>query len=771
MERPGRSGKGDAAHRGGADSPPDTPPDDAKGTEDASDDKAGDRTGEHDRVADALRSPLADAAAAPGSVDAIGDAARTYQQSRNLFNVRGTNLFFDKSTLTHAQIGGSHTHHHYGAQATAGALVLGPVPADELDRLDRVYQPVEERARMAQVLAERRLVVLSGRPGTGREFTALSLLRKHTGDRVMRMDPTALGDLQPASFAERHGYVVRVASDTDAITELRLDRLRALLSDSKAYLTVVVDEAVADERVLRGRYSVPCVPPDPEATLRRHLVALTVDADPEAEVYEDYQEITDSVTLAADPEIREAIGLDELRPRETAWLAGLLESHARGALTREELLRECRLFARGLVSGWFQNIECRDGLPEGFPALRTAALRIAIAVFNGASYNQVAEAAELLAWELAATLDPEHVVGRPLFTDDLRTSLAAARAEIVRGEEEIGGVAVPVRAVRFQGEALTAAVLGHVWDRFHNVRGPIVRWLLALGLDPRPQVWVRASLAAGLLTALDFTYGFHELIRPTALSASAQNRLFAANALALAGGETELSRAVKVLVRDWGRGDHPELRCTAAFAHGRGVIAGSVAASLDELARIGCGTPEDLDDMRLAEASYGVVQLLGTREPGEVVDRICTWMEDDRVERRDLALVCAIRMARTPASEVYDALTSPVLGDYGEWPLMLALAAAHEDIYEPIADLMMEALYQPRSREAALEAFDAWVREGAEDRVLGDLIADFLPDLVYDENDCDRLVFRLLRLMRDADAPLDVGFARRLRDAIRKEMD
>ncbi|CAM5391376.1 hypothetical protein [Streptomyces narbonensis] len=40
----------------------------------------------------------------------------------------------------------------------------------------------------------------------------------------------------------------------------------------------------------------------------------------------------------------------------------------------------------------------------------------------------------------------------------------------------------------------------------------MARWLRALCDDPRAEVWVRASVAAGVLCSWDWIHGFRELI-------------------------------------------------------------------------------------------------------------------------------------------------------------------------------------------------------------------------------------------------------------------
>ena len=63
-------------------------------------------------------------------------------------------------------------------------------------------------------------------------------------------------------------------------------------------------------------------------------------------------------------------------------------------------------------------------------------------------------------------------------------------------------------------------MLRQVWG-LHNLRDPLLSWLEFLSNDRRPQVYMRAALAIGLLTSWDFSYTFHERIEPWAMSEDA----------------------------------------------------------------------------------------------------------------------------------------------------------------------------------------------------------------------------------------------------------
>lgn len=98
----------------------------------------------------------------------------------------------------------------YGERAER--LLAGQLPDDELRRLRRVFQEPEEYGAYRDQLRAGRLLVLFGQPGTGRAYTALSLLDEVTRGQVSRLDPrTDLDKLDDTQIGEGHGYALEPA--------------------------------------------------------------------------------------------------------------------------------------------------------------------------------------------------------------------------------------------------------------------------------------------------------------------------------------------------------------------------------------------------------------------------------------------------------------------------------------------------------------------------------------------------------------------------------
>ncbi len=746
-----------------------------------------------DRFRELTRDPLLDEQGDQDATD-LAAASRARRSTRTHFDVARDLHSFDRTVFHSAHIGDVHLRLDAGRSAT---MRSGPVPDAELLRLRRGYVEPEGYVALRQALRLRRLMVLGAAPGTGRTCTALSLLDEVTrhqrdeggaepkGQRVLRVDPAGgVADLTETLSRDkslRGGFLLEPRAEGRSELppqELDLDALAAVLAERDSYAIVVVSVGTAASAPLSGRYGALCPPAPTEALLRARLGERIEERLAETGT-EQGGEAADSAPsrdelllraerLVVEPEVRAAVGLDELRPAEAELLAGLLSEHLLGGLSHDELLAECRELAYRQVREWFADVDraLADGADRGQPSAATvlhpAAFRIALATLGGAAHSAVAAAAQLLTWELAVECDPDTTPARPLFRDDPVGDLALCRAELVDGRIETSGIAAPARLVRYRGAALPVAVLAQVWDRHFTARAPIVRWMRQLADDPRPQVWVRAAVTAGELCVRDFGHGYEELIRPMATATTNRRRLFAATVLDQAVGHDTHREVVRTLLRDWARSGSKALRWTAAMALGYGRGAATVGAALDGLAGIGVRGEGE----QLPVASFNVVRLLVCGgDSGAVLRRMTEWTADRRAAYQDLGLLAAVRLAATAVAEVWDDETAPDLGPYQDWPLPLALAAARPELVAPLADVLWTALNTPRSQQAALDALESWLRgaapgDGTEGTRPG--LAALLPALVTEEHDKRRLDWLLRRMMNDPDDPIPDGRARTL---------
>ncbi|MFJ7069172.1 hypothetical protein [Streptomyces sp. NPDC101115] len=685
----------------------------------------------------------------------------------------------------HRNSAGRDAYVHYGDRfdfwyQDRSDFVQGTVPAETLDHLDDVYCETAGYQRMKERLRSHRVLVLCGEPGSGRKATALALLAEVAARRVYRLDPRhGVDEITADALHEKAGHLVEHRpEDIRAeggprrspgergeparrppvrLSELHLDRFADLLGGVDGYAVIVVGNGDLADRLLRGRYGMYCAPPPAADVLHRHLRLLLRGAPEEA--------AAEARELAVRSDVVEALGLEELRPREAARLADHLAGHRRGTLTDERLLEECASFVRVQAREWFAGADRPGTLPEALPLLNAAAFRISVAVFDGSAYSIATEAAELLAWEFAVTLDPEHPAGRRLFGTHAEHRPVLARSVLQDAELDLGRAKVPVRAIRFQGSALAGAVLAEVWHGYHNVRGPVARWLRALCDDPRPEVWVRASIAAGVLCSWDWIHGYHELVAPLAGMDDPVARMAAATALAEAARDPEVRPAVAATVKDWTESGDTNLLDTALLTHGYEYAAGGLRGSLDAIARVVRAHEADDVDVLVA-AAFSLTRLLASGDPEPVLRRLERWLVDGRMSLSNLVHVTVIRSLTTRTTYLWGLRDVPELDEHAARPLVVALLATRPDLAPALGGLLRHSLNTARAGETALDGMGSLLRRAAKDATTLDLVCGLLPLVSVERRDRDRLRGLLNDLVRDRDRPLDKSAARRMWDAV-----
>ncbi|MFF3459759.1 hypothetical protein ACFYXH_36785 [Streptomyces sp. NPDC002730] len=748
---------------------PQSPP--ASGSENSSADTA-EQQPEANPFEQAGRNPLGGSGGTGGAGTAHA-ARRTFAPGRaeRTYEIRGDGQVFE----------GNYFIGQFGPDSSP-PVVQGSVPLEALKHLADVYCEASGYHRMKQLLRTDGLLVLCGESGSGRKATALALLSELADNQVTRLDPShAVHEITEQVIEAGAGHLLELPPDDgrreperrrgetgkeprrpSRLSELHLDRFSELLRKSHAYGVVLVESGDLADRLLRGRYGMYCPPAPAEEVLHRHLRVL-LKGEPEGA-------LDSARALAGRSDVTEALGLDELRPREAARLADHLARRQKGELTDEQLLDDCATFVRAQARAWFAGADRPGMLPEALPTLSAAAFRIAVAVFNGSAYSLTAEAAELLAWELAVTLDPEQPVGRRLFGTHAEIRPMVARSVLEDGEIDLGDARVPMRAIRFQGESLATAVLREVWHGYHNVRGPMARWLRILCDDPRPEVWVRASIAAGVLCSWDWIYGFGELVRPMAALDNPVPQMAAATALAEAARDPKVQPAVKSLVKEWAKSDDDALLATAVLAHGYVLPAGSVSASLDALVSV-VRRQEDDDVDVLGTASFSVMRLLASGEPETVTGRLADWLKDGRRKLANLVLISMIGTLTMRTTYLWGLREVPELEPYDAQPLLVALLATRPQLAPELAALLRHTLATARAGETALDELGSLLRRASRNEEALRLVCDFLPLLAEQRRDRDRLRSLLEDLVRDRDRPLNKAAASRMWDAVGEGAD
>ncbi|GAB2735279.1 hypothetical protein [Amycolatopsis magusensis] len=659
----------------------------------------------------------------------------------------------------------------------------GSVREDVLEWVRKRYLPVDGHAEMARTLERRRLLVLRGEPGTGRVTTALHLLDQLAKGRVYRLDTGKnVKSLTSSAFPKRSaGYVAEVSRRVSrGLTEENLDGLRDRLEKASSYC-VLVAEADSRRAEVFGGYAFEYVAPDPARLLAKHI---------EHEVTaEDSADVEAKLTLLQEAAwTSEALGPSP-RPLESVRVAALLAQHARGEISQEKVEWEAAQAVHYQVAEWFVPLQGLAPGPELDDALRLGAFRVALAVLNKSPYTLVAEAAEILGDKFVDATGKDEKRRLSFFADDQASRLPGLRAKIIDGYATFGRTRFPMPLLQFHDPRYPTAILDHVWRTHQRMRAAIDSWLLDLGKDHRPMLWVRAAQATGYLCRSDFAHGYTKMISPNAMTNLSEEAAFtrrrsAAIALDQAARDDNLQPAIMERLQNWRRYGHRPLRWTAAATYGFTLGREHIDVALEELRVL--GTPSEtqvvFDDGEewdvVGIAAHSVAKLLAFGKITEVLDRLRLWFDSDRSSLRRLALRSLRQLANLYGFELDYLEMSvederPVLpGGAQQWPLLLTLQWQDPRLTEPIAALLRKALRTREGDYLTRYLLARWVRSGEHDLALLVVLEDFLVHLVVNQSDAQRLTYLIDRLTKDWADPLRPEVADRLIAAIgsRNEM-
>jgi hypothetical protein len=619
-----------------------------------------------------------------------------------------------------------------GRQAGGGDPLGGLFATEVKDGdLRHVYvKPDDDYQRACQALLHRRVVVLQGKPGSGRHAMARHLLlhglRIHgiKLERIEEIPPTTqLGQLKPVQ--KRSGHILE-RCPPDPAHRLRADELRrdrATLERWEGYLVVTVDDGVT---VLEGEDSeqlVACASaPDLRRVLRRHLkFHLRGRGGLRKEDRDWLDGDTVRIHLARHGELREIVRLAHKLARDMARPP---------TPDRYRLLDGHLDFADSPAPSETPVERARRQL-ERSPDVEHWSHVIALAVFDGGRSQFVADAAGLLAKRLApadprtdsawqpgpgrdassradgtgqslrrmALIVPDHVPAwRP---GPARTDwLERAGGEPYEAQEHVILYnRSPTLRVRFKDPDLRSAILDYVWNELDELRGPVRDWLDELGDDPDPEVHEQTATAIAYLASHGLGYILELVIFPW-MNRGGQAREAAALALGILGrNDRRFAGPVLAQLSHWARrGDEVETE-TAALAYGLAIGRDEPAIALRELRALA------LREGTASPVATALYELFRRSRHGEVLEALREWTA--RPERATWSpaeqhLLRTGLMAFLWTTGVYDEIPP--------WPSLVALAEKGE-LRQWIVVLWRRALADDVLGEAAGERLCWWARE------------------------------------------------------------
>jgi hypothetical protein len=612
---------------------------------------------------------------------------------------------------------------------------LGGLFADIKDRdLRHVYvKPDDDYQRACQALIRRRVVVLQGKPGSGRHAMARHLLlhglRRHRLE-VERIEvipyTTELRKFIPIEM--RSGYILERCPPERA-RRLRADELRSAgdtLSDWEGYLVVTVDD---DVTVLEGEDSeqvglVACARvPDLKRVLKRHLKFYLRQ---HGGLLEEDRRWLDSnavrIHLARHAGLRETVRL----ARE---LAGQMAKDQRPG--RSQRLNDRLDFKETPAPPKTPEQRARGLLEDSWDVEHWSHV-IALAVFDGERFQFAADAAALLAKRLApadprgdtawrtrpahgggsrtdgtgqllrrmALIVPDHVPEwrpGPTRTDWLEKA-GAERFEAL--EEAVLFNRSPTPRVRFKDPTLRAAVLDYVWNELDELRGPVRDWLDELGDDPNARVREQTATAVAYLASHGLGYVLGKVINPWIVRGRPA-REAAALALGVLGrDDTRFTGPVLELLSHWARWGEDPWRETAALAYGLAIGQEKPDVALAELRALAM---REGMEFPVAEALYELFRRSRHREVLEALSEWTSHPERATWRRAEQRLRRTSLYAFLQATRVYD--------EAPRWPFLLTLAEGGGDLRDRIMVLWRRALADDILGELAGRMLCGWARE------------------------------------------------------------
>ncbi|WP_205614178.1 hypothetical protein [Streptomyces dangxiongensis] len=528
----------------------------------------------------------------------------------------------------------------------------GPVSATEImDAVSGFAEPEWFPTAMAEL--DRRVLFLSGEPGTGRRTAALNLLHRHTGHTMSLRAVDSDEDLaawHPTDTGTR-GYLVDGLFPARPLKPGTVGNLRRLLNDADARMVIVLpDDPVVVRSLTRDLHVTPvrCTPPPPRAVFEARL---------EAEV----PNRTERARLLAnlEPGLLDELLAGRLMPAQVRELVDAVVGTTDGGTTAGDIRDRLSYLAEEEVPDLLRSL--RDD-PDGLAFL------LATCVFEGLDHRIVREQAERLVdladGRLHSVLpqgtgdrpgtgtgagtnagaggeagqqgvpgpdgpgSPRRPVPNPRFVfrrslDDL---LHTVRAEYGAKEyHSTHGYTYVVEPVRFTRHRQGEAVLRHVWREYGRLSGLLTSWMGEVNgesdlTQPVGRVMGMAARWGGGRRAL-----LH--IRELAGSDRATGRAVAAYALGVAAEDPVLAGEVKYRLAQWSVQSSWQVRWTVAHACGTGFGAARPDQAMRLLRNVFRGEGDRQETTVAKVVRRALVNLFATGNQPTVFGHLIAWAE------------------------------------------------------------------------------------------------------------------------------------------------
>ncbi|UGQ13547.1 hypothetical protein LO772_08055 [Yinghuangia sp. ASG 101] len=604
----------------------------------------------------------------------------------------------------------------------------GLVRAEEVDFVERHFA---DPPGYHQVLKRLRdgLLLLVGRPGSGRRTTAVHLLIDCETQRIVALEPEYdLTRLTGGDLRKGTGYLLELPDPAllEAYGPAEIAFLADELKDAGAHLVVTAPNDGAPPSGWQT-YLCPGAPPEPTAVLSQFLtehIGRTWQADHPGLV---------------DDAVRDMLGACR-GPSEAASLALDLIGVAHGRYDKQRLLADSGAQGRRAVADWF----AAHQEPEAW------AFVLAAAVFEGHDYSVIAERARVLGGYLRRLEDfsrppgtastgqnGQQAGGGPVSRS---TWLQTIGADLDIGDEveTRHSVRYRIEPVRFVRLHWATTILEHAWREYPVLRQPLMAWLA--DTPTHRSAHLVAGMVAGRL--LGSTRGYRPLAPLSGWTTRDRHRReMAASALGVAAEDEITATQVRRLLSRWSRADAGAgLRLTAALAYGGSFGASYPDLALKRLVKLaGTAEPEVA-----SAAAEGIVRLCRTAvDPAEAIRYLRVSVENGDGTCGAVATSAAVLLAGTtsdrrrgPTAEAVHLLNTP------------------EGRQETIS-LLRTLCTDPQGYPAVVDVITTWLRGGTMDERTSTsrLVADALEELFAStkRTGLERLAYDLVNLAYGGD--------------------
>lgn len=449
---------------------------------------------------------------------------------------------------------------------------IGPVHEERLAEIRATYVKSECYGEAQWVLADRRILILSGPVSCGKQATALALLSEISGIRLVQLESDLdLERLSNGGLRSGCGHIVDSLRH-DRVRQLGsvlLAELSEILKKNGSYLILTVTDSPETLMEDLPGYVVACDQPPPQEVFRKHLAFQLGDA---------------GQTLAGswieDPVI--APELDgAVFPRQIAELvAHLVQAHDKEYPYPDAVafLRQRRAHreVRDLLGDRAIDAERSEGL-------RRRAFLISLAVLHGLPYPRIVAAADLLESYFHEFETGARIRSREIFRHPRDYWLQTARAVLVEEADDTANGKGEHERVQFANRDVANLLLRELWEQYAPARSATLSWLKGLVVDGDAAVRLLAAQAVGILSTCDFEQTLHGVIAPWASSGDQLKAEAAAWALEVAAYRPDLTERVRRLLDRWcSEGDQGRQRA-AAVAYGTEIGAKYPADALRNL--------------------------------------------------------------------------------------------------------------------------------------------------------------------------------------------